>query len=207
MRLVIGAQEEACQSGIFEAFTKQLSKPEKHLLSCEMALSGVKGKRFKVSPGEEELGGDSHGPTFLVYYAPQFMRQAGRSKEYAGALRVLAEVYRQARSLWPLCKEHADVTVTVRIEQMKDRAPSHIHQGHRWGDGWFLVKKNELEAIVEQRPIYMINSIIEADDTNLRLLCLWERHPDDDEEEEAIFEELELIKVMQDACANPDKSF
>ena len=207
MRLVVGAQEEECQSGIFDAFKNDMSKADKHVLSCEMALSGVKGKPFSLSPGEDEVGGESHGPAFLIYYAPQFMRQAGRSKEYAGALSALAEVYRQSRSLWPLCKEHAGVTVTIRIEQMKDRAPSHIRAGHRWGDGWFVVKKNEIEAIVEQRPIYMINSTLEADDTNVRLLCLWDRHPDDEEEEEAIFEELELIKVLQDASANPDKSF
>ena len=40
------------------------------------------------------------GPVFLVYYSPAFLRMAARSDILAG-LRMLAEIYRQARTLWP----------------------------------------------------------------------------------------------------------
>ena len=41
------------------------------------------------------------GPAFLVYYSPAFLRNLSPA-DALPALRILAEVYRRARQLWPL---------------------------------------------------------------------------------------------------------
>ena len=196
MRVVVAAQEETFQRGFFHAFNDELAPRDKQVLAIEMGMSGCKDVGFR-SQVDDPLADPTMGPAFLIYYGPQFMRSAGRNKEFAGALQMLAEIYRQARSLWPLSKEHAGTCVTVRIEQMKDHTPTQIQDGHRWGDGWFLLRRNQRESAVEQRPIYMINSTLENDETDVRLLCLWNRHPEDEAEDAEFLEELELIRQTQ----------
>ena len=64
---------------------------------------------------EERLG----GPAFLVYYSPAFLRTAARTDIVTG-LHMLADIYRQARSLWPLSADRAHEYVTIRIDQIKE---------------------------------------------------------------------------------------
>jgi len=199
MRLVVAAQTLPVQKDVFEAFNRQCHVRDQFVLSCEMALSGVVGQPFR--PSHLEKDGAVLGPAFLVYYAPQFLRTAGHARQSADALQMLAEVYRQARSMWPLSKEKAGTTVTLRIDQLKDRTPTVIHDGHQWGDGWFLFKRNEREAVVEQRPFYAINASLQGEGEgqgSVRLLCLWKRLDEDVEEDNALFEELELVRLRQD---------
>ena len=56
------------------------------------------------------------GPAFLVYYSPAFVRHLA-PVDALPALRILAEVYRRARQLWPL-QESTDHhhAVTSRID-------------------------------------------------------------------------------------------
>eukprot|EP00966_Prymnesium_polylepis_P175826 4069743-Prymnesium_polylepis.2 len=69
---------------------------DQRILADEMSRTGLPDQQFELSPAER--GG---GPSVLVYYSPAFVRQL--SPEHAkDALRLLAEVYRRARSLWPL---------------------------------------------------------------------------------------------------------
>ena len=82
--------------------------------------------------------------------SPAFVRtNAASSPIYA--LRILAELYRQARALWPLSAASAGKTVTVRIDQLKDREGGSVEGGHAFGDGWLLLKRNEMEAVVEEQ--------------------------------------------------------
>jgi len=83
---------------------------------------------------------------------------------------------------------------------MKDRTPSEIHAGHQWGDGWFLRQLNVREAVVEQRPFYAINTAFgDGVGNSIRLLCAWKRLPEDEGEDDELFEELELVRLRQDA--------
>ena len=70
----------------------------------EMGMSGCKDMVLR-SQADDPVADPTMGPAFLIYYGPQFMRSAGRNKEFTGALQMLAEIYRQARSLWPLSRQ------------------------------------------------------------------------------------------------------
>ena len=68
---------------------------------------------------------------------------------------MLAEIYRQARALWPFRDESSEVTpeetpetctVSLRIDELKDRAVEEI----RKRNGWVLTKCNAQEGFVEQ---------------------------------------------------------
>lgn len=61
---------------------------------------------------------DSRGPAFLVYYGPAFLQKAGLLDPF-GAMQVLAELLRVARTMWPLKTSLSGVTVTVRIDALK----------------------------------------------------------------------------------------
>ena len=69
------------------------------------------------------------------------------------ALRLLAEVYRRARELWPLNEAAEKQNVTVRIDQIKDLPSADIQGAYAAGDSWLLSKRNDLEAVVERHPI------------------------------------------------------
>ena len=60
------------------------------------------------------------GPTFLVYYSPAFIRNLSPA-DALPALRILTEVYRRARQLWPLTPTvGSHHSVTIRIDQLKE---------------------------------------------------------------------------------------
>ena len=69
------------------------------------------------------------------------------------ALRLLAEVYRRTRELWPLNEAAEKQNVTVRIDQIKDLPSADIQGAYAAGDSWLLSKRNDLEAVVERHPI------------------------------------------------------
>ena len=75
-------------------------------LSLSRLLRSVRGG----SRGEQVFG-----PAFLVYYSPAFLRTLAPTAALP-ALRILAEVYRRARELWPLRPTTGNThSVTVRI--------------------------------------------------------------------------------------------
>jgi len=127
------------------------------------------------------------GPAFLIYYSPAFLRTALRTNGLAG-LQMLADVYRQARALWPLTAEQAEMSVTVRIDQIKELSPEVIMDGHAWGKAWVLVKQNGQEALVQQHPLYSVAGRTLDDlreqigHTDARLLAFWWHDTDDDDE-------------------------
>ena len=96
MRLAVQAQTAEKQSAVVEAF-HQLSEGDQRVLSDEMSLTGVAGQSYKHIPAISS----GLGPSILVYYSPAFVRflAPGAALE---ALRLLAEIYRRARHLWPL---------------------------------------------------------------------------------------------------------
>ena len=76
-----------------------MPKEDATVLREEMARTGISGQMFKAGPSFKNVS----GPAFLVYYSPAFIRTLAPAHAFE-ALRVLAEVYRRARGLWPLGK-------------------------------------------------------------------------------------------------------
>jgi len=113
MRLVLMAQGNSAE--IIRQFGK-LKKADQLVLSQELAMSGCVNQKFKRD-GFKEVG----GPAILIYYSPALMQKAGK-QDPGGAMVILAEIFRQARSLWPLSSkaEDCDKTVVVRIDVLKE---------------------------------------------------------------------------------------
>ncbi|CAK9074275.1 Mitogen-activated protein kinase kinase kinase 3 [Durusdinium trenchii] len=110
MRLVLMAQGDSVE--ILRQF-KQLPKSDANILTKDGTFRGCPGQSYSCDDSREV-----RGPAILVYYAPALMQKAGRKNPY-GALRILAEVFRQARALWPLSDSDAEKTVLLRIDVLK----------------------------------------------------------------------------------------
>jgi len=119
MRLVLMAQGD--NQEVLRQFSR-LKKADQQVLSQELAITGCLNQKFKRDSYK-----DAGGPAILVYYAPALMQKAGK-QDPAGALIVMAEIFRQARSLWPLSKnqEDCDKTILVRIDVLKEMQVSAI---------------------------------------------------------------------------------
>ncbi|CAJ1430276.1 unnamed protein product [Effrenium voratum] len=139
LRLVLMAQGDSFE--VMRQF-KQLPKSDATILSKaqELAITGAV-ERSQGLTGVDVLGcqgqhflcddsRESRGPAILVYYAPALMQKAGR---------ILAEVLRKARVLWPLNEREAEPrqvigapnaveekTVLVRIDVLKELEVSEI---------------------------------------------------------------------------------
>ena len=166
MRLAVQAQTAEKQAAVIEAF-HQLSESDQCVLSDEMAQTGAAGQSYKHTPALSS----ALGPSILVYYSPAFVRflAPGAALE---ALRLLAEVYRRARHLWPL-KPLSDAAgesgggsgaashVTIRIDQIKELIVQDIRSVYSSGDSWLLTKRNDLEAVVERHPLEHMSELLQ----------------------------------------------
>merc|ERR1711879_705331 len=67
------------------------------------------------------------------------------------ALKVLAEVYRAGRELWPATSEGTGQTITLEIGQLKSLEVTKLHHcdAQDVRAVWALVRKNQKEASVE----------------------------------------------------------
>ena len=184
MRLITQVQHLPLQQRTIAAFS-ELPPADQEVLGFEMGLTGCRDQNYAI---HTQVQG---GPVFLVYYSPAFMRSA-TSKDASGGLRMLAEIYRQARVLWPFHPKKSSEHVTIRIEQIHMHLPDDIADGYLSGGGeaWLLVKKNAREAIVEQHPIYSLTSAMPVE--KHRILAFW-RKEDEDTDESFITE----LKQMQ----------
>ena len=145
MRLVIQVQDTQDQLDVCTAFAS-LSSDDQTLLGEEMARSGVEGEHYTRSP----VGG---GPAILVYYSPAFLRNLAPTAPH-NALRILAAVYRHSRAVWPASAERQGECVTVYIDALKACGGlDAVRSAHSHGAFWALVKRSELEAVVEQRAL------------------------------------------------------
>lgn len=132
LRLVLMAQGDSVE--LLKQFDN-LDDESRVLLSEEMAVTGAEGQSFEREP----LRGtrfEKCGPALLVYYGPALMQKAGR-KDPKAAMKILAEVFRRARELWPLTTVPNEVnrSVTIRIDAIKDlEAPGILKpdEGHEW---------------------------------------------------------------------------
>lgn len=142
IRLVVMAQGSS--EKVLAAF-HNLNEDDKQVLSVELARTARIGQSFQLDAEVPE-----GGPTFLIYYAPALM-QKNSSSNAEGALKVLAEIFRQARNMWPLQEERADETVIVQIDMLKGFL---VHE---------LPELRQDEHWVLKRPSHQINGTVAKD--------------------------------------------
>uniref|UniRef100_A0A7S1A7R1 Uncharacterized protein n=1 Tax=Noctiluca scintillans TaxID=2966 RepID=A0A7S1A7R1_NOCSC len=111
LRLVAMAQHNSVH--VVHGYTS-ISEDDQHVLAEEMALSGFPDQTYAREPRYSK-----QGPSFLVYYGPAFL-QKNAATDPKFSLEVLAELYRQARVLWPASPDKAHRTVTLRIDALKE---------------------------------------------------------------------------------------
>lgn len=157
MRVTLMAQADSKE--IVSSF-HELPCEDQVTLSEEMAITGIRDQAFTIDP--VLLG----GPAILVYYSPALMQRAGR-KDPRGAMRILAEVFRRARELWPCCIEGEDQTVTIRIDALKELETSVILRPEP-GYTWVLGKTSSKDAMVKLLPVSALQDI---DWATHKLLC------------------------------------
>jgi hypothetical protein len=142
MRLVIMAQGDS--QAILSAFDR-LPSEDREVLSTEMSSVDM----YNQTWGRE--GTERRGPSILVYYAPALMQKAGK-EDPLGTLVVLAEVFRQARALWPLSESAASWWVSVRVDQLKEFTAAEIRdkQPNRT---WVLTKLTSREGAIQRMSV------------------------------------------------------
>lgn len=146
LRLVVMAQGNSL--AVLRAL--HLLPPEdSEVLNRELALTGCKEQLFSREQLPE--GAVAMGPAILVYYAPALMQKAGRT-DPAAALRILAELFRQARQFWPLIPSASGCSVTVRIDVLKELEVKMI-TAHSAGEVWALEKTSSRDAEVKRATL------------------------------------------------------
>jgi len=166
MRLIVQAQARDKQLAILDAF-ECISADDRACLSEEMARTGCADQKFSRSTCRQQ-----GGPAILVYYSPAFIRSLIPA-ETLDALRLLAEVYRRSRALWPLSPS-GNYTVTVRVDQIKELSLADIQSVYADGESWLLAKRNDLEAVVERHPLDYMSELMTRG-VHVRLLKFWRR--------------------------------
>jgi len=141
MRLVTMAQGDS--AAVLRAFDA-LPPQDREVLSDELGAVDIWNQTWSREESEHK------GPAILVYYAPALMQKAGK-EDPLRALRVLAEVFRQARVLWPLSEEARSWWVSVRVDQLKELPLGDVERpkdGHVWSVG----KLTSREGAVQLTP-------------------------------------------------------
>ena len=88
-----------------------------------------------------------------MYYSPAFLRQS--SGHLLSALRVLASVYRAARSLFPLSDIEGSSGTIVYIDQLNAAGPADdICSATGDGQMWLLVQQSDREAVVQRYSFF-----------------------------------------------------
>mmetsp|Transcript_84601 Transcript_84601/g.274071 ORF Transcript_84601/g.274071 Transcript_84601/m.274071 type:complete len:922 (-) Transcript_84601:359-3124(-) len=167
MRIVCMAQMAAAP--VLRGFS-ELAEEDQEVLSTEMARTGCVGQSYSADLAPREVRLHPSGPAFLVYYGPAFLQNLGTDS--AGCkLGVLAEVYRCARTLWPLSIAKVASSVIIRIDTIKALSISDLRDVGAKGDMWLMVKHNENEAFIERSSKRKLNKFI-ANGHSIQILDL-----------------------------------
>jgi len=158
MRLLCMAQMNA---GIVLRAMDEVCVEDKTVLYAEMALTGCAGQSYSADMCPKEARESPHGPAFLIYYGPAFLQNMGNDSP-AAKVRMLAEIYRRARVLWPAQAEKVAQSVTIRIDCIKEISVADMRKAALGGDKWVIAKRNETEAFVERSSQRKLNKMIKA---------------------------------------------
>lgn len=148
MRLLCMAQLNAAP--ILEAFDR-LSADDAELLSAEMAMTACEGQTYSpdlIPQGSRLM---ASGPALLIYYGPAFLQRLGSDNPVL-RLRLLAQIYRVSRRLWPASPEHVGTYATIRIDAIQSLSVDDIRDVASGGSRWAVVRKNRNEAFVDRVP-------------------------------------------------------
>lgn len=148
LRIVVMAQGDS--KALLRAYN-ELPQRDLDVLESELALTGCAEQQFSREPKHQRIG-----PAILVYYSPALLQKAG-AVDPKGALIVLAEVFRQARFIFPSNPDQLNETVNVRIDALKELHVSAIHQRTAPAEVWVLQKSSRLDA-----QVYRINLMQQA---------------------------------------------
>jgi len=134
MRLVVMSQGDV--NSVLQSFS-ELPPYDQEILGEELALTGCADQSFASRPSKPR------GPAILIYYGPALMQKAGSSDPF-NTMRVLAEVFRQARRLWPLIegKKSADKTTILRIDALKELTAQELIDNHAQGRLQYVIIRN-----------------------------------------------------------------
>jgi len=146
MRLLCMAQSNA--PAILDAFD-DLSRDDIAVLSREMCRTGCEHQNYSDDLIPADVHGHPKGPAFLIYYGPGLLQNlCGDAPRMR--LTLLAEVYRQARAVWPSSSEKRGLGVTVRIDALKGNSCKDMAAQVQKGDKhYMLIKVNDSEGVVE----------------------------------------------------------
>lgn len=117
-------------------------------------------RRSKFSPDlvPTEVASRPVGPAFLIYYGPAFLQMQCSSTVLR--LRILAEIYRCARELWPEATTLVAASVHVRIDTIKGLSVAEIQDVLAKGELWLVTKHNESEAYVGRASHKKLNKYV-----------------------------------------------
>jgi hypothetical protein len=147
MRIMVMAQS---QHEFLDAY-QELPENDREMLDAELSKTGCIGQAYLCEGHSMEYG---DGPAFLVYYGPALLQKNGA--EAMRALQVLAEVLRQARSLWQASAANSDKSVTVRIDALKELAVSAM-QENKPGELWALQRSSGVDGQVVRLSVIDAN--------------------------------------------------
>eukprot|EP00747_Dinoflagellata_sp_TGD_P045186 gnl/TRDRNA2_/TRDRNA2_143693_c2_seq1.p1 gnl/TRDRNA2_/TRDRNA2_143693_c2~~gnl/TRDRNA2_/TRDRNA2_143693_c2_seq1.p1 ORF type:complete len:434 (+),score=54.99 gnl/TRDRNA2_/TRDRNA2_143693_c2_seq1:143-1303(+) len=139
MRVVVMGQGDSKR--ILDAY-RLLPPEDAEVLDKELACTGCSSQFYT-----HDSGGERYGPGILVYYAPAFMQKAGAT-DPLGTLIALAEVFRQARVLFPGTQSRSGEVVIVRIDALKELQVNAIQVQPNPGDVWALQRTSHCDAQV-----------------------------------------------------------
>mmetsp|Transcript_49148 Transcript_49148/g.114944 ORF Transcript_49148/g.114944 Transcript_49148/m.114944 type:complete len:879 (+) Transcript_49148:43-2679(+) len=149
-RLLCMAQGSA--EAVMQAFAAALDPQLRKELSSEMARTGIATENYRLCEQKPLTGvaeDGRHGPAFLLYYAPAFLQKSGKD-DPVGALEILNTVCKAGRALWPLGEVWGDVTVSLRMDTLKEQPLSELRSQQSDDKVWLLVRHNDSEGFVER---------------------------------------------------------
>jgi hypothetical protein len=138
MRLVTMAQGDS--AAVLQALDR-LPADDREVLIDEMSNVDIWNQHWAREQSEMK------GPAILVYYAPALMQKAGK-EDPLKALALLAEVFRQARALWPLEERARSWWVSVRVDQLKELSLEDV-ESPKGGKIWTVAKLTSREGAVQ----------------------------------------------------------
>lgn len=135
MRLVVMSQGDPME--VLRSFS-DLPVRDQETLAEELSLTGCQDQAFSQMM-QQRL----KGPAILLYYGPALMQKAGSADPY-NTMRIIAEIFRTARLLWPLTedKEWVGKTTILRIDALKELSAQEILDNYCQGKLTYVILRN-----------------------------------------------------------------
>lgn len=174
MRLVVMSQGDALE--VLRSFS-DLPPRDQETLAEELSLTGCCDQSFSQNQQKQR------GPAILLYYGPALMQKAGSADPY-NTMRIIAEIFRTARQLWPLSEDQqlADQTTILRIDALKELSAQEILDNHSQGKSHYAILRNGQKdgqirsfSPAKEKPKELDGSV-NIDFDSLRDVFSWKNH-------------------------------